>query len=91
MHNDLAKHTVSPSRTYVIARNGHKQREDGSWQYGNHTFARFTLPVEVDGQQLDNNASVASWYYLNYLDTVSYVGDTYSAEDFTTQLVDKAR
>jgi hypothetical protein len=78
---------VSPSRTYVITVN--RTREVGDqFVYLGHRFVKFQLPElhpwsnPDSPMPLDNNAVLAAWYYLNFLDYLSYVGAVFTAEDF---------
>jgi hypothetical protein len=86
------KRYVSPSRTYVMTINKSVVIEDRSCYIG-HRFVKFMLPefhpcFAETFTPLENNAVTASWYYLNILDPFSYVGEIYTAEDFS-ELTDK--
>jgi hypothetical protein len=66
---------ISPSRTYVAICN--KSNFDG------HYFKKFVLPDTTCYFGEDrNNASSASWYFLNALDAVSCIEGCFAAEDF---------
>jgi len=60
---------VSPSRNYVAICN--KPNFDG------HYLRRFHLPERTEDWMtpfhLDNNAEIATWYFLNWLDAVACV------------------
>lgn len=60
----------SPSRRYVAFL--HKMT--GS-HYVGHRAVYFELPLAhpYTGDPMENNVSKASWYYLNYLDSVGYL------------------
>lgn len=75
----------SPSRTYVAVCN--KGNFDG------HYFRRFRLPEsyqlrrsweskQVVERPLVNNADIASWYFLNFLDPVACINGCVTHEDF---------
>lgn len=68
----LIKNRVSPSRTYVVPVKNYI--EDG------YCFRKFTLP---EGEGIVNNSEFASYYYLNYLDSTSVVGEIYTFEDYS--------
>lgn len=61
---------VSPSRTYVAICN--------TGNFDRHYCRKFTLPA---GQQ--NNASQASWYFLNRLDFVACVDSVITFESYS--------
>lgn len=74
---------ISPSRTYVVVCN--KGGFDG------HYMRKFWLPLEDPGldkngikagDELDNNATTAMWYFLNRLDTVACASMVMTWEDF---------
>lgn len=81
---------VSPSRTYVAVCNNSN--------FDGHYFKKFTLPkstdelpehaknlvvaFEIANGQRDNNAAVASWYFLNVLNYSACIDGCFSFEDF---------
>jgi hypothetical protein len=73
------KKVSSPSRRYVAVCN--KMNWDG------HYFRSFTLPEfdpRDEGRAYENNASVASWYFLNRLDGMACIEGCVTAEDFAS-------
>jgi hypothetical protein len=77
-----SKDVVSPSRNYVAVCNKHN--------FSGHYFRKFYLP-EYDEEYvleginkvpLTNNAEVASWYFLNRLDTIASIRGCVTWEDY---------
>ena len=77
--------SVSPSRRYVAMCS--KSNFDGYY------FKSFTLPEQdpwaMAGQDvpLENTSSVASWYFLNRLDSVACIEGCMAEEDFKVEEV----
>jgi len=68
--------SVSPSRTYVALCS--KLTREG---YSGYNLKKFVLPKRDLEMILDNNSGTASWYYLNRLDSFSYIEGCISYED----------
>lgn len=71
--NDETK-VISPSRTYVaicIKTN-----------FNGYYFKKFTLPETSEDPRLVNNASYASWYFLNRLDGIACIAGVMPYEEY---------
>ncbi len=72
--------SVSPSRTYMAMCSGPN--------FIGYRFKKFVLPETDSGplggdqRTLENDSLTASWYYLNRLDSFSFIDGSISFEDF---------
>lgn len=91
----MGKPHVSPSRTYVAFCNntnwdGHyfirfvlpEKLEISPFDLG-FTSQKLASEVQPAYQPLENNAEVASWYFLNHLNSVACIEKCITAEDFS--------
>ena len=81
----MGKPHVSPSRCYVAMCN--------NINFDGHYFVQFELPETRElydenykpvAEPLENNAEVAIWYFLNFLNGVACVEKAIALEDFSS-------
>jgi len=68
------KNIISPNRRYVAICN--------TGNFDGHYFRSFTLPERVMNRELENNADVATWYFLNVLNFQACVDGCVTEENF---------
>ena len=70
-----SREMASPTRTYVAM--------CVSSNFNGYYFKKFTLPEAEHGQTFENNAEVASWYFLNILDGFACIEGCLTFEDYS--------
>lgn len=68
--------SVSPSRTYVALCSNLTRKG-----YSGYTLKKFVLPQMDSEIILENDSAIASWYFLNRLDSFNYIEGCISYED----------
>jgi hypothetical protein len=55
---------------------------EGGWKYEGYKLRKFKLPEkDAQGESLENNSKVASWYFLNIIDFTSAIDGVMAHED----------